>query len=88
MEQYQKLVNDWRWKLFFYFGLYNTISVRLVIGRHHCVQGFVPGCGQGGPRPVISFYRYLFCGSDIHVLLSKLPRKKKKKRKKGKLKRL
>lgn len=64
------------------------ISVRIVIGPHDYVQGFVPGCGQGGPRPVFSFYRYPFSGSDIQCFSVSCQGKKKKKCKKGKLKRL
>lgn len=78
MDQYQELVNDLRWT-FFYFGLYNMISARIVIGSHHCAQGFVPGCGQGGPWPVFSFYRYLYSGSATPVSQQAAKGKKNKK---------
>lgn len=82
MYQYQQYENDLRLRLFFYFGLYSMISVK-IIGPHHCAQGFVPGCGQGGPWPVFSFYRYLYSGSDIH---SQKATKKKKSAKRENLK--
>lgn len=88
-EQYQELVNELRWILFFYFRLYSMTSVRMVIGSQHCMQGFVPGCGQSGPRPTFSLQRFQSAGSDIQVVIGRLPKKKKRKKcKKGKLKRL